>query len=60
LRDLEIDRNTIEDIHFKKRLLFDRLIIRTNGKQQQFYFFKDVANRGHRAYELLQIHKKQR
>jgi hypothetical protein len=60
LRDLDIDRNTIEDIHFKKRLLFDRLIIRTNGKQQQFYFFKDVANRGHRAYELLQIHKKQR
>jgi hypothetical protein len=60
VRDLEIDRNTIEDIHFQKRLLFDRLMIRTNGKQQQFYFFKDVANRGHRAYELLQVHKKQR
>lgn len=59
LRDHEIDRNTIEDIHFKKRLLFDRLIIRTNGKQQQFYFFKDISNRGHRAYELLQVHKKQ-
>jgi hypothetical protein len=60
LRDHEIDRNTIEDIHFKKRLLFDRLIIRTKGKQQQFYFFKDVANRGHRAYEILEVHKKQR
>ena len=59
LRDHEIDRNTIEDIHFTKRLLFDRLIIRTSGKQQQFYFFKDVSNRGHRAYELLQVHKKQ-
>jgi len=59
LRDLEIDRNTIEDIHFKKRLLFDRLIIRTGGKQQQFYFFKDISNRGGRAYELLRVHKKQ-
>jgi hypothetical protein len=60
LRDLEIDRNTIEDIHFKKRLLFDRLIIRTNGKQQQFYFFKDIANRGSHVYEILQVHKKRR
>jgi len=60
LRDHEIDRHTIEDIHFKKRLLFDRLIIRTGGKQQQFYFFKDVSDRGRRAYELLQVHKKQR
>jgi hypothetical protein len=60
LRDLEIDRNTIEDIHFQKRLLFDRLMIRTNGKQQQFYFFKDVANRGSRVYGILQVHKKLR
>lgn len=60
LRDHEIERNTIEDIHFKKRLLFDRLIIRTSEKQQQFYFFKDIANRGTRAYEILQVHKKQR
>ena len=60
LRDHEIDRHTIEDIHFKKRLLFDRLIIRTGGKQQQFYFFKDVSDRGRRAYELLQVHKKER
>jgi len=60
LRDHQIERNTIEDIHFKKRLLLDRLIISTSGKQQHFYFFKDVTNRSHRAYELLQIHKKQR
>jgi hypothetical protein len=57
-RDLQIERSTIEDIQFKKRLLFDRLIISTSGKQQQFYFFKDIADRGSRAYELLQGQKK--
>ena len=60
LRELRIERDSIEDVHFKKRLLLDRLIIRTNGKQQQFYFFKDVANRGQQVYELLQVHQKQR
>jgi hypothetical protein len=60
LRDHQIERNTIEDVQFNKRLLFDRLIIWTNGKQQQFYFFKDIANRGRRAYEILQAHKKHR
>jgi len=60
MREHEIERSTIEDIQFKKRLLLDRLIIRTSGKQQQFYCFKDVANRGSRAYEILQVHKKQR
>jgi Domain of unknown function (DUF4126) len=58
MRDHQIERSTIEDIQFKKRLLFDRLIIRTSGKQQQFYFFKDISNRGSRAYEILQAHKK--
>jgi hypothetical protein len=60
LHDHRIERSTIEDIHFKKGLLFDRLVIRTSGKQQQFYCFKDVANRGSRVYEILQVHKKQR
>lgn len=60
LRDHQIERSTIEDIQFRKRLLFDRLIIRANGKQQQFYFFKDAADRGSRAYEILQLHKKER
>lgn len=60
LREHEIDRDTIEDIQFKKRLLLDRLIIRVDGKQQQFYFFKDIANHSQQAYELLQTHKKQR
>jgi hypothetical protein len=60
LRDHQIERSTIEDIQFNKRLLFDRLIIRANGKQQQFYLFKDIANRGSCAYEMLQVHKKHR
>jgi Domain of unknown function (DUF4126) len=60
LRDHQIERSTIEDIQFNKRLLFDRLIIRANGKQQQFYFFTDIVNRGSRAYEILQVHKKNR
>jgi hypothetical protein len=60
LREHRIDRDTIEDIHFKQGLLFDRLIIRTSGKQQQFFFFKDIANRSQRVYEHLQIHQKQR
>jgi len=58
LRDHQIERSTIEDIQFKKRLLFDRLIIWTSGKQQQFYFFKDIADRGNRVYEILQEHRK--
>lgn len=60
LRDHQIERSAIEDIQFKKRPLVDRLIIRSGGKQQQFYFFKDITNRGSRAYEILQAHKKQR
>ena len=60
LREHRIDRDTIEDIHFKQGLLFDRLIIRTSGKQQQFFFFKDIANRSQRVYERLRIHKKER
>jgi uncharacterized protein DUF4126 len=58
MREHEIELSTIEDIQFKKRLLFDRLVIRAGGKQQQFYFFKDIGNRGSRAYEMLQVHKK--
>ena len=60
LRDHQIDRSSIEDIHFKKRLLLDRLILRTGGKQQQFFFFKDISHRGERVYEILEVHKKQR
>jgi len=60
LRDHQIERSTIEDIQFKKGLLFDRLVIWSRGKQQQFHFFKDIANRGSRVYEILQVHKKER
>ena len=57
-REHRIERATIEDIHFKKRPLLDRFTITTNGKQQQFYFFKDTANSSHLAYDLLKVHKK--
>jgi hypothetical protein len=60
LRDHQIQRSTIEDVQFKKRLLFDRLIIRTSGKEKQFYFLKDIADRGSRVYGILQVHRKQR
>ena len=60
LREHRIKRDAIEDVHFKKRPLLDRLTITTNGKQQQFYFFKDIADHGRHVYELLQVHKKQR
>ena len=53
VRDHQIKRSAIEDIQIKKGLLFDRLTIRTSGKQKQFYFFKDAANRGSHAYEIL-------
>jgi hypothetical protein len=59
-RDHHIERSAIEDIRFNKRLLFDRLIIQADGKQQQFYVFKDITNCGHRAYEILQGHKQHR
>lgn len=59
-RDHQISRNSIEDVHFKKRILLDRLILRTDGKQQQFFFFKDISNRGEKVFGILEIHKKQR
>jgi hypothetical protein len=56
-REHRIDRDAIEDVHFKKRVLLDRLTITAGGRQQQFYFFKDVTNHSQRAYELLKVHQ---
>jgi len=39
-RNHQIDRQTIEDVNIKKRLLLDRLILRAGGKQQVFSLFK--------------------
>jgi hypothetical protein len=58
--DHQINRNSIEDVHLKKRILLDRIILRTEGKQQQFFFFKDTSNRGEKVFDILQVHKKQR
>jgi hypothetical protein len=53
VREYKIARDTIDDIQVKKRLLLDRLTISTNGKQQQFYLFKDNANRSEEIYSAL-------
>jgi len=45
-RDHLIPRNRFEHIHFKKQLLLDRLMLRAEGKQHVFHFFKDAAHRG--------------
>jgi hypothetical protein len=59
VREHRIERDTIEDVEFKKRPLLDRLIITTNGKHQQmFFFFKDNADHGRHVYELLAVNKK--
>lgn len=57
-REHRIDRATIEDVQFKKRLLLDRFTITSNGKQQQFYFFKDNANSALVVCELLDRNNK--
>ncbi|HEX5887265.1 MAG TPA: DUF4126 domain-containing protein [Pyrinomonadaceae bacterium] len=59
LREHRIDRDTIEDIQFKNRPLLDRLTVHADGKQQQFFFFKDIANHSERIYEILKTHQKQ-
>jgi hypothetical protein len=46
LRHYAVPRNKIENVHFKKQLLMDRLTMRIGGKPHVFYFFKDVSNRG--------------
>lgn len=58
-RDYQIDRNTIEDVHLKKRILLDRLILRANGKQQVFSIFKYPPHTED-LLRLLEVHKKTR
>lgn len=58
-RNYEIDRSTIEDVHIKKRILLDRLILRANGKQQVFSIFKYPPNSDSLS-SLLDVHKKTR
>jgi hypothetical protein len=58
LRNHTITRKEIEDVHFKKQLLLDRLILRMGKKQVSLYFFKDIENNCERVYSLLQSHKR--
>jgi hypothetical protein len=36
----------------------DRLVLKVNGKQQQYLFFKDKANRGERLFHILRIQRR--
>jgi hypothetical protein len=59
-RSYEIERRHIEDIHFKKKLLLNRIIVKTVGKQTQFFFFKDISKRSEKVFGILQPHQKKR
>jgi hypothetical protein len=58
-RNHQIDRQTIEDVNIKKRLLLDRLILRTGGKQQVFSLFK-YPPQSDNLLRLLSSHRRTR
>ena len=58
-RNHQIDRQTIEDVQIKKRILLDRLILRTNKKQQVFSLFKYPVHSDN-LLRLLESHKRTR
>jgi Domain of unknown function (DUF4126) len=58
-RNHQIDRQTIEDVNIKKRILLDRLILRTNGKQRVFSLFK-YPQHSDNLLRLLDSHRKTR
>ena len=58
-RNHQIDRQTIEDVNFKKRILLDRLILRANGKQRVFALFKYPPHSDN-LLRLLEVHKRTR
>jgi hypothetical protein len=55
----QIDRQTIEDVHIKKRVLLDRLILRADGKQRVFSLFKYPPHCDN-LLRLLESHKRTR
>jgi hypothetical protein len=55
----QIDRQTIEDVNIKKRILLDRLILRANGKQRVFSLFKYPPHTDD-LLRLLDSHRKTR
>lgn len=58
-RNHQIDRQTIEDVNIKKRILLDRLILRANGKQRVFSLFKYPPHSDN-LLRLLEVHKRTR
>lgn len=55
----QIDRQTIEDVNIKKRILLDRLILRADGKQRVFSLFKYPPHSDN-LLRLLDSHRKTR
>lgn len=49
----EINRAAIENLKFKKRILFDQLTIRASGRRQNILFFKDISEEGERIFQAL-------
>ena len=58
-RNHQIDRQTIEDVNIKKRILLDRLILRADGKQHVFSLFKYPPHSDN-LLRLLDSHRKTR
>lgn len=58
-RNHQIDRQAIEDVNFKKRILLDRLVLRANGKQRVFSLFKYPPHSDD-LLRLLEVHKRTR
>jgi uncharacterized protein DUF4126 len=58
-RNHQIDRQAIEDVNFRKRILLNRLILRANGKQCVFSLFK-YPPQSDNLLRMLDSHRKTR
>ncbi len=56
-RDHQLLRNSIEDVQFRKRILFDQLMIKAEGKRQNLLFFKDSLSGAEQVFSHLQAAK---
>jgi hypothetical protein len=52
-RSHEINKDAIENLKFKRRILFDHLTIKADGKRQNILFFKDIYEEGERVFQAL-------
>jgi hypothetical protein len=52
-RSHEINKRAIEDLTFKRRILFDQLTVKADGRRQNILFFKDIYEEGERVFQAL-------